>query len=299
MSEKTDKQIEAIVTYPQTCWSGESVEGISAVNDLEQGKILFFPNLTFPLNAQQTKLLTPTLVKPGVNNINYRLGNHLLTGVADPDKEFQVRKLLESYYQACSTLIAAVIPQYKNVLRKPVNSLRLHPIGANSQRESIRKDNRRLHIDTFAARPNHGERILRIFTNINPYGDARVWRIGEPFLPLATRYLPSLARYSPLKSWFLEKVGTTRNRRSHYDHLMLQLHNVMKADNDYQQQGQQIIHSFPAGSTWMFFSDQTPHAAMSGQFMLEQTFMLSVKNMQSPDASPLRTLQRITQQKLT
>ncbi len=34
---------------------------------------------------------------------------------------------------------------------------------------------------------------------------------------------------------------------------------------------------FPPGSVWVCFSDQTSHAVMSGQFMLEQTFFLPVK----------------------
>ena len=79
---------------------------------------------------------------------------------------------------------------------------------------------------------------------------------------------------------------------------MLQLHDKMKADGHYQQYGQQLTQHFPAGSTWVCFSDQTPHAAMSGQFMLEQTFLMSVKDMQNPELSPLKTLQKITRQKL-
>lgn len=55
---------------------------------------------------------------------------------------------------------------------------------------SWRKDDSRLHVDAFPSRPNYGERIIRIFTNINPHGEARSWRVGEDFTQLASRYLP-------------------------------------------------------------------------------------------------------------
>ncbi|CAM3781733.1 3-deoxy-D-manno-oct-2-ulosonic acid (Kdo) hydroxylase [Rouxiella silvae] len=299
MSEKTQlEEQEAIVTFSQNSWDGQRIEGSSAVNALEQGKVLFFPHLAFPLSAQQQRLLDPALVDPKKKNISYSVGNHLIKGVADAAVEPQIRKLLESYYQSCSALISSVLPQYQHVLRKPVNSLRLHPVTVWRNNSSWRKDDSRLHVDAFPFRPNYGERILRIFTNVNPHGEDRVWRVGEPFSELATRMLPKLSSYSPRKSWLLEKIGVTKSLRSHYDHLMLQLHDKMKADGHYQQHGQQLTQRFPTGSTWVCFSDQTPHAAMSGQFMLEQTFLMSVKDMQNPELSPLKTLQRLTRQKL-
>jgi hypothetical protein len=72
----------------------------------------------------------------------------------------------------------------------------------------------------------------------------------------------------------------------------------MKADQEYQQQGPQLAIAFPPGSSWICFSDQTPHAAMSGQFMLEQTFLLSPASMVDPRRSPLRMLESLVHQPL-
>ncbi len=72
---------------------------------------------------------------------------------------------------------------------------------------------------------------------------------------------------------------------------MLQLHDAMKADMDYQQRAEQIVHDFPAGSTWVCYTDQVSHAALAGQHQFEQTFKLSVAKMHDPRTSPLRVLE--------
>ncbi len=298
MAEQNQLEPQTVIRYPNSDWQGNLTATSAAVDELEQGKVLFFPHLAFSLSPQQQSLLDPALVDPKRKNISFDAESQQIKGIASADKEPQVRKLLQDYYQSCCALIDAVLPEYKTVLRKPVNSLRLHPVREWTNNSSWRKDDTRLHVDAFPSRPNYGERILRIFTNINPHGEERVWRVGEPFPQLAERYLPKLAAFSPMKSWLQHKLHITKTRRSHYDHLMLEMHDKMKSDANYQKNGQQTTHRFPSGSTWICFSDQTPHAAMSGQFMLEQTFLLSIKDMHNPDASPLHTLQRLTGQNL-
>ncbi len=125
-----------------------------------------------------------------------------------------------------------------------------------------------------------------------------MWRIGEPFEDLGQRMLPRLSRPWPGAAWFMATVGITKSRRTEYDHLMLGLHDEMKRDTDYQRDCPQIRFDFPPGSTWLCFSDQTSHAAMSGQYMLEQTFHLPMSSMYLPELSPLRVLERLTGRKL-
>jgi hypothetical protein len=72
---------------------------------------------------------------------------------------------------------------------------------------------------------------------------------------------------------------------------MLQLHNAMKADDAYQGQVPQQEFHFPAGSTWIVYTDQVSHAAMAGQFTFEQTFYLSGEALAEESTSPLRTLE--------
>jgi hypothetical protein len=80
---------------------------------------------------------------------------------------------------------------------------------------------------------------------------------------------------------------------------MLQLHDRMKADSDYQSQADQTTYDFPAGGTWMTFTDQVSHAATAGQYVLEQTFYLPVASMMNQSKSPLRVLECLTGQRLT
>ncbi|MEL5501925.1 Kdo hydroxylase family protein [Serratia ureilytica] len=287
---------QAVLTLPLRQWA--AAEASSAVSELEQGKVLFLPELAFTLSEQEMPLLDPALVDPKRKNISYQPLSGKLTGVAVAERRQQVQQLLERYYQSCRQLIAGLLPEYQEALHHPTGSLRLHPVSAWRASSSWRKDDSRLHVDAFPSRPNYGERILRIFTNINPHGEHRQWRVGEPFPELAQRFMPRLARYSTFSSWLQHRVRITKTRRSHYDHLMLQLHDAMKADGDYQQQGPQLALTFPPGSSWICFSDQTPHAAMGGQFMLEQTFLLPVNKMQDPQRSPLKVLEQLRGQPL-
>lgn len=290
---------QALMTLPQRQWDSAPLPvAPTAALALEQGKVLFLPELKFPLLADEIALLDPALVDIKRKNISYWPESQKLSGVAIAARQPQVQALLERYYQACRQLIAGLLPHYQQTLHSPVNSLRLHPVSAWRAASSWRKDDSRLHVDAFPSRPNQGERILRIFTNINPHGEHRQWRVGEPFPQLARRFIPRLPRYSPLGSWLQHKVGITKRRRSHYDHLMLHLHDAMKADQNYQQQGPQLALDLPPGSSWICFSDQTPHAAMAGQFMLEQTFLLPVSAMKNPRQSPLKMLETLLRKPL-
>jgi hypothetical protein len=291
MSENKINLQSTITTLPYLDWNATSSATLDAVAELESGKVLYFPHLAFNLTDAEKTLLTPELVDPKRKNISYQPEQQKLTGVAVEAKREAVHKLLARHYQACQHLINSVLPEYRHAVQMPTNSLRLHPISAWTATTSWRKDDRRLHVDAFPSRPNYGNRILRIFTNINPHGESRQWRVGEPFPELAQRFLPRLKRYSPFASWLQDKVGITKTRRSHYDHLMLQMHDAMKADKDYQESGPQQAVEFPPGSSWICFSDQTPHAAMAGQYMLEQTFILPVSAMKNPHHAPLNVLQ--------
>jgi 3-deoxy-D-manno-oct-2-ulosonic acid (Kdo) hydroxylase len=138
-----------------------------------------------------------------------------------------------------------------------------------------------------------GQRILRVFANVNPEGRPRSWRIGEDFEAVGRRFAPRLRMPVPASALLLRAFGITKSRRSAYDAMMLQLHDLMKADSEYQKAAPQTAFDFPAGSTWMAFTDQVSHAAMSGQYQLEQTFLLPVEAMRSPEQSPLRILERL------
>ena len=98
---------------------------------------------------------------------------------------------------------------------------------------------------------------------------------------------------APGAALLLRALGITKSRRSAYDAMMLQLHDLMKADAAYQADCPQTAVDFPPGSIWMAFTDQVSHAAMAGQYQLEQTFLLPVEAMRAPERSPLRILERL------
>jgi hypothetical protein len=79
---------------------------------------------------------------------------------------------------------------------------------------------------------------------------------------------------------------------------MLQLHDRMKSDGAFQQDAEQERFEFPAGSTWLTFTDQVGHAAMAGQYQLEQTYLLPVAAMHDEARSPLRILESIKGRRL-
>jgi len=79
---------------------------------------------------------------------------------------------------------------------------------------------------------------------------------------------------------------------------MLQLHDRMKADAEFQAGCEQEAFAFPSGSTWVAFTDQVSHAANAGQYQFEQTFLLPLEALHSPSQSPLRVLERIKGRRL-
>ena len=79
---------------------------------------------------------------------------------------------------------------------------------------------------------------------------------------------------------------------------MLQLHDAAKSDLEYQRSAPRLEVGFPAGSTWIVFTDEVVHAATAGQFAFEQTLYLDVEGMRDRSASPLAVLEDLTGRRL-
>lgn len=259
---------------------------------LEAGKVLYFPKLRFALEPAEEGLLRPEARDPKSRNISLGIDDRLKGAAGDAATQEAVARMVSRFRAQARALIDGLLPDYAPKLRAAPTSFR--PMQVETRTQSWRADDRRLHVDSFPSRPNYGERILRVFTNLNPEGQPRVWRVGEPFEAVARRFLPRAKPYVAWKAKALQGLHVTKSLRSEYDHLMLQLHDGMKSDLDYQAQAPQETMAFPAGSTWVCFSDQTSHAVMSGQYMMEQTLYLPPGQEYDPQASPLAILQRLT-----
>src|SRR3990167_2669256 len=231
--------------------SFSSINQEKALYSLENGQILYFPQLTFPLSNDETCFLSEDYADPKSKNISFHPLQDKLWGVQRlSDKQhIQLRMMLERFYHHAYELIKNLLPHYVPHLITARTSFR--PIEVSHRKTSYRKDDKRLHIDAFPSAPNQGKRILRVFCNINPHGEDRIWRIGEPFEQVAKRFLPRADKPRWLKSFLLRLFRVTKSYRTPYDHYMLQLHDKMKADEDYQQQAPQQEIRFPANSTWI------------------------------------------------
>ncbi len=263
-----------------------------AVLSLEQGRVLYFPTLAFSLQNQEMAFLSPSIVDPRSKNISFDLHTDGLRGTLCQNEEADLLKaMLRRYAVFSRKLIEQVLPAYIPHLKQARTSFR--PVEALGRITSYRKDDTRLHVDAFPANPVRGRRILRVFTNVNPEGKPRVWRIGEPFADVARTFLPAISGPVPGLAQLLYALKITKAPRSAYDHYMLKLHDTMKGDTAYQNAAKQEEVRFPPGATWIVFSDQVSHAAMSGQHLFEQTFYLPPEGLQHSEHSPLKILERL------
>jgi hypothetical protein len=229
---------------------------------------------------------------PKSRNISLDANARLKGALGDAAEQAALAAMVGRFRLQSRQLIDSLLPAYSEHLRLAPTSYR--PMQVETRTQSWRADDKRMHVDAFPSRPNYGERILRVFANLNPDGVPRVWRVGEPFEEVARRFLPRAKAYSRWQAQLLNALHVTKSFRSEYDHLMLQLHDGMKSDLEYQRNGPQVTMPFVAGSVWVCFSDQTPHAVMSGQYMMEQTLHLPAAEQYDPNASPLAILTRLT-----
>jgi hypothetical protein len=242
------------------------------------------------LSDEERAFLSPEWLSGKRKNISLE-GDEVRGASGTPGAMAGMGAMIKRYSVQANDLMTRLFPRYRNQLKQARTSFR--PGRVEDSPSSWRKDDSRLHVDAFPSRPNHGERILRVFTNVNGNGIARVWRVGEPFETAAQRFLPSIARPMAGSAKLLHALKITKKIRSEYDHIMLQLHDRMKADLDYQHNAPQQEVRFEPGTTWICFSDQVLHAAMSGQFMFEQTMHLPIAAQYHPGLSPLSTLEKL------
>jgi hypothetical protein len=287
--------MSAIYTSQSDTWTPAIPpdKGAAMARELESGRVLYFPGLQFPFENHEKKFLDPKWSNGNAKNISLASDDGLVKGAAGSSQDIkELSALVGRYRSSTAKLVRTLLPNYADGLRLGRTSYR--PVLVQGRATSWRKDDTRLHVDAFPTRPTRGERIMRVFANVNPNGMPRTWRVGEPFGDMAKRLLPRVGEPFPGLSFLLHLVRATKSPRSHFDHIMLQLHDHMKRDMDYQRTAPQETFEFMPGSVWICFSDQTSHAAMAGQFMFEQTMHLPVDCLYEPERSPLRTLEALT-----
>jgi len=283
--------ITPVHEWADSSWNdGRAALGLEAL--LEEGGVLRFTRLPFAQLDSERRFLDERWADGKAKNISVRWPGGELRGATGSEEErAALRAMIIRYAEQSEALAQRLFPSYRGALSRGNTSLRLSQVAGRAS--SWRHDDRRLHVDAFPSNPMRGTRLLRVFCNVNPLGEARRWRVGEPFEAHARRFLSSIGRPLPGSAWLLRRLRITKRLRSEYDHVMLQLHDRAKADTEFQRASPQAAVDFAPGSTWIVYSDQVPHAVTSGQHLLEQTFHLDLERMQRPETSPLRTLERL------
>lgn len=266
-----------------------------AARALESGAVLVLPRLPFEMSEGERRFLSTQWSDDRAKNIS--LDGPALKGARGPAPDLvDLAAMIARFAARSAGLVTALFPAYAPYVKSARTSFRPQP--ATGRAVSWRKDDSRLHVDAFPSRPNRGARILRVFSNVNP-AEPRVWRVGEPFESMARTLLPRISRPLPGTAVVLAAVHATKGLRTEYDHLMLGLHDRAKADLAYQRDCAQETVPFAPGTTWLCFSDQVMHAAVSGQYMLEQTIHLPLSALYEPERAPLAILERLTGRTLT
>jgi hypothetical protein len=163
-----------------------------------------------------------------------------------------------------------------------------------------------LHVDSFPTRPIYGDRILRTFININP-SQGRHWATSDNFEKLSSRFRDQVAAPGDLNSAapstssifknFAKLLGIKANGSSPYDKWMLDFHNFLKENEEFQKTARKDNWEFPPNSSWIVFTDMVSHSVLSGQYALEQTIIVDKGDLTLPDKAPINILKRMYAQK--
>ena len=219
--------VTPIREFPDRSWADDGpTRGVEAV--VEAGEVLRFPYLPFALLESELKFRDPRWADGKAKNISVRWpGGEMRGAVGTANELASLKAMIVRYADQSEAFALRLFPHYRGHLVRGNTSFR--PVNVAGRETSWRKDDTRLHIDAFPSNPMHGTRLLRVFCNVNPNGEARKWRVGESFDEHARRYLPVISKPWPGSAWLLEKTGITQRRRTEYDHMMLQLHDRAKA----------------------------------------------------------------------
>lgn len=273
---------------------------------LEQGDILFFPSMPFSFAQSDIDFLLTQRQGGSATrkNIAYkpqidRITNH---NGANAEERTRLKEVLRNYSKQATEFLSVLLAPYEKGWKHDYASFR--PFQEKGRKLRLRARNDLLHIDAFPTRPLHGTRILRFFTNINPT-ESRHWITSSGFAELAQEYAAKIAvppsesyrlagrLERKLKQW-LKKLGVKIALRSPYDTFMLNMHNFLKENSEFQEKCSKDHWDFPPGSCWAAFTDQLSHAALAGQYALEQTFLVPQKVLLCPEKSPISVLERLS-----
>lgn len=275
--------------------------------ELEAGNILFFPKCPFEFPQAELDFLLAQKQTGSASrkNIAYKPQIDKITNFvkSSDEQQQQLLTIMRHYSERATTFLTHLLNPYSAKWTLDYASFR--PFQEKGRQLRLRARNDLLHVDSFPTRPMHGSRILRFFTNINP-NESRFWTTSQPFEQLAAQFggkaLPfpkgvtNSVGEQLLKSLkqMAQKAGLPLVLRSPYDSFMLNLHNFLKENEDFQKNCPKDFWEFPPNSCWAVFTDQVSHAATAGQYAIEQTFIIPRNALIHPENSPIGVLEKLT-----
>jgi hypothetical protein len=270
---------------------------------LEAGDILYFPIAPRLLEREEQAFLVTQRQAGGIlhKNISYRPREDRLKGVDrdDPEQVRRAHDIMRAFSGRAIAFMTSYLGRYAAAWKVDYASFR--PIEEAGRKVPLHSRNDLLHFDSFPTRPSHGDRLLRIFLNVHPER-ARVWVTSDHFEALAPRFAgrigltrtPGPVDALKRKAVVLAAmVGLPVTDRPPYDAFMLKFHHAMKEDGAFQANCRKDRWEFPSGSAWIVFTDGASHACLSGQYALEQTFIVRRASLTNPELAPISVLERI------
>jgi hypothetical protein len=268
---------------------------------LERGEVLYFPQPPFHFPAADRDfLLAQQWAELRMHkNVSYRPTDDALRGVSGDSATTQhIQGILKSYSSEVIAFLRKFLAPYAD--KWIIDFASFRPFEEDGRALPLHKRNDLLHVDAFPSRPTRGGRILRVFTNLN-LTKPRVWQVTGPFDVLARQYALDAGLHSIANNSFLSrtlqglggKLGVRGMGRTPYDIFMLRFHDYLKENSRFQEALPKSRLEFPPMSTWMVYTDGVAHAVMSGQYAMEQTFLIPANALVSPEQAPYRILESI------
>ena len=266
---------------------------------LERGEILFFsePPFSFPKDDREFLVSQQWDALRLHKNVSYRPGSDVLKGASgDPATIERLHSILRNYSTNVLGFMSKFLAPYAG--KWIVDFASFRPFEEQGRDLPLHKRNDLLHVDAFPSRPTRGGRILRAFTNVNP-SVGRVWQAVKGFESLARQYadgagLQAIVGESVVSRTVQRwggKLGVRGMGRTPYDTFMLKFHDYLKENAGFQKSDAKLTLEFPPVSTWLVYTDGVAHAAMSGQYAVEQTVLIPADALVAPEHAPFRILE--------
>ena len=278
-----------------------SAEPVDYRPALEAGNVLFFSTTPFLIPHDAKDFLRNLTFAGGAvhKNIAYRPASDRVTGGQAGEAHLaKLKNILREYSHTVVEFTSKLLPGYAAHWKLDYASFR--PLEEEGRALPLNKRNDLIHTDAFPSRPTNGDLILRVFTNIHP-SKTRNWVTTDPFRAVAEQHardagLQQIAtggRFLGHSARLLHRLGLPVVPRSPYDRFMLRFHDYLKRNQSFQENCPKYYFEFPAGSTWLTFTDILPHSVHSGQHALEQTFIIARDSLANIENAPVSILERI------